>query len=198
MNRHVFVDAIVDGGQKLTEASARGGRKIGAAVPLPGRPGVYHVVHRYPSRPWPRCRSSLTFPGNYTYQVSSLDSDDWKSFDCDYNNLFFYHVASRTPLPPGEQTSSFPGDPFRGVETKRLVSIEGSKFIASLTDWRQRTGLDAHSIFRYPKYANPNGDDYRPVPDSPNIAAGENGTTIGALAPDSAPPRKELSLVSGP
>ena len=84
------------------------------------------------------------------------------------------------------------------METKRLVAIEGSKFIASLTDWRQRTGLDAHSIFRYPKNANPNGDDYRPVPDSPNIAAGENGTSIGALAPDSALPRQELSLVSGP
>jgi len=38
-----------------------------------------------------------------------------------------------------------------------------------------------HSIFADPKYADPENWDFRLRPDSPNIAGGEGGTTIGAL-----------------
>jgi hypothetical protein len=38
-----------------------------------------------------------------------------------------------------------------------------------------------HSIFKHPRYADPVRRDFRLLPDSPNIGAGEGGTNIGAL-----------------
>jgi len=38
-----------------------------------------------------------------------------------------------------------------------------------------------HSLFKDPKYADPENWDYSLKPDSPNVGAGEGGATIGAL-----------------
>ena len=105
--------------------------------------------------------------------------------------------AKRKPPPPGERAKPFPGDPF-GANTKGLAYVKPGGYITSISEWRNFSGVDRHSIFLYPKYVNPKGYDYRPAPDSPSLGAGENGTTIGALAPDSAPPRKPLSLGGAP
>ncbi|MBN1673248.1 MAG: right-handed parallel beta-helix repeat-containing protein [Kiritimatiellae bacterium] len=137
------------------------------------------------------CRNnSLTFPGNGVY--FGLKQDEMKAFDCDYNNLLFYlraDYAARKPPPPGEHAKPFKGDPF-GAGTKGLAYVEPGGYITSMSEWRNWSGADRHSIFLYPKYVDPRSYDYRLAPDSPNIGAGENGTTIGALGPDSAPPAK--------
>ncbi|MBN1673247.1 MAG: right-handed parallel beta-helix repeat-containing protein [Kiritimatiellae bacterium] len=141
------------------------------------------------------CRNnSLAFPGNGIY--SGLSQEQMKTFDCDYNNLFFYlrdDYAKLKPPPPGERAKPFRGDAF-GAGTKGLAYVNGLKprgYITSISEWRNYSGVDRHSIFFHPKYVDPRGHDYRLAPDSPNIGAGASGTTIGALGPDSAPLGKQ-------
>jgi len=52
---------------------------------------------------------------------------------------------------------------------------------ATLEDWHEFSGKDKHSIFADPRHHNLVEFDFRLNPDSPNIGAGENGTTIGAM-----------------
>jgi len=48
-------------------------------------------------------------------------------------------------------------------------------------DWQEFAGKDKHSIFADPRHHDLVEFDFRLNPDSPNIGAGENGTTIGAM-----------------
>jgi hypothetical protein len=43
------------------------------------------------------------------------------------------------------------------------------------------SGKDQHTIFKDPKYADTAAYDFHVRPGSPDIGAGENGSTIGAL-----------------
>ena len=113
------------------------------------------------------------------------------TFDCDYNN-----VGTRL-RPPLERELEFirengqrlPQDRLqldpqelhlKNVYTKRFANLYGLK-IYSFEDWQRLSGKDKHSIFKDPLFADIENRDFRLRPDSPNIGAGENGTTIGAL-----------------
>jgi len=52
---------------------------------------------------------------------------------------------------------------------------------ATFEDWKAFSGLDKHSIFADPKHTDRMEFDFTLLPDSPNIGAGENGATIGAM-----------------
>ena len=61
----------------------------------------------------------------------------------------------------------------------------GGKRYLTMAEWREASGQDEHSIFADPKYVEPYGTidrwDWSVELDSPNIGAGEGGTTIGAF-----------------
>ena len=92
-------------------------------------------------------------------------------------------VPSVTRTSPSSPNSDF----FRGDLSKGInsVGIDGRpRFRAhSLKGWQEYSGKDAHSIVKHPLYADPVNRDFRLQPDSPNIGAGEDGATIGALGP---------------
>jgi len=48
-------------------------------------------------------------------------------------------------------------------------------------DWQAFSGKDKHSIYADPKHRDIVGFDFRLLPDSPNIGAGEGGANLGAL-----------------
>lgn len=52
---------------------------------------------------------------------------------------------------------------------------------STFEDWQAFSGLDKHSIWADPRPSDPLNFDFRLLPDSPNIGAGEEGTTIGAM-----------------
>jgi len=133
------------------------------------------------------CRNnSFAFQGNdvILIHVRKGEEGNLKKFDCDYNN---YATSLRAQA--------------EGVEIQTIKPREeegflnfGSKAIGNLTvwkgkmhrvhtmdAWRKLTGLDQHSIFANPLYVNAKGRDFRLSPDSPNIGAGANGSTIGAM-----------------
>jgi hypothetical protein len=77
--------------------------------------------------------------------------------------------------------------------TPRFPFATGSKAIVGMTDkryltmkdWREASGQDTHSLFADPKYVKPYGVmdrwDWRLRPGSPNLGAGQGGTTVGAF-----------------
>jgi|GEM_PF-868627 len=64
-----------------------------------------------------------------------------------------------------------------------LPEDRGASYIISSTfeDWQAFSGQDKHSIWADPRHRDTLEFDFRLLPDSPNIGAGENGTTIGAM-----------------
>ncbi len=98
-----------------------------------------------------------------------------RRFDSDYNNL-----ATILGSPdPGDKI--VPADPFlRTASSKAVIRLNGKRF-NSLKAWQETTGKDRHTIFKDPLYVDPENWDFRLKPDSPNIGAGKDGATIGAL-----------------
>jgi nitrous oxidase accessory protein NosD len=123
--------------------------------------------------------NSFAFSGNDQYLVEFRDEREFQTFRSDFNNV---GTKLRNPDPGDDIVPDHPF--FRGHGSKAVISLNGGRY-NSLRAWQQATGKDLNSIFRDPKYVDPEGWDYRPKPDSPNIGAGEGGTTIGALEPDS-------------
>lgn len=70
------------------------------------------------------------------------------------------HVTNLATLPP-------PYTPYSG----RFFTLES---------WKGSSGKDAHSIYADPLFVNPNDGRFDVGEGSPNICAGENGTTLGA------------------
>jgi hypothetical protein len=122
------------------------------------------------------CRNnSFCYSGNDQYLVVYQDEKELESFDSDYNNL---GTRLRSP-DPGEEI--VPEDPFfRSHGSKAVISLNGRRY-NGLKAWQKATGKDRRSIFADPKYADPENWDFRLRPGSPNLGAGEDGTTIGAL-----------------
>jgi len=82
---------------------------------------------------------------------------------------------------PGEEI--VPSDPFfKNHGSKAIISLNGERY-NSLGAWQKETGKDMRSIFKDPKYIDPENWDFHLETDSPNIGAGEDGAIIGALGP---------------
>ena len=64
--------------------------------------------------------------------------------------------------------------------TQRAKDLIGLQ-IGTFEDWQAFSGCDKHSIWADPRQRDVVAFDFRLLPDSPNIGAGEKGTTIGAL-----------------
>jgi hypothetical protein len=142
--------------------------------------GLHHGVRFYSSVAGSVFRNnSLAFGGSYLMAIHP--EEDIKSFDSDYNNLGAnIRDDSKTQPDPDEVIKPTPGD-FFAIKPSKYIIIGGNEFYAGLRAWQQKTSRDMHSIFKHPRYADPVRRDFRLLPDSPNIGAGEGGTNIGAL-----------------
>ena len=119
--------------------------------------------------------NSFCFSGNDQFVVAYREKGELAGFDSDYNNV---GTKLRSPDPGDEIVPD--SSLFRHHGSKAVISLNRKRF-NSLRAWREATGKDRHSIFRDPKYVDPEHWDLRLKPDSPNIGAGEGGATIGAL-----------------
>jgi hypothetical protein len=123
-----------------------------------------------------------SFTYNQTEQMV-LDDPDTRAFQamvCDYNNL-----ATRIERFDGEKeaiSTADPADPALklGDASKAIVHIQGTRY-RDFATWQKASGKDAHSLFADPQYAGATVGDYRLKAGSPNLRAGRNGVTIGAL-----------------
>ena len=135
--------------------------------------------------------NSFAFGSSYLLAIHGVDM---KTLDSDYNN-FAVHLRedgmaaalkANVPIPPAEVLKREKGDFYYG-ESKALAAWDERTpdkpypYLVTLTSWRQATGQDKHSIAIHPRYVDPRNRDFRLLPNSPNIGAGENGATIGAL-----------------
>lgn len=136
--------------------------------------------------------NAFTFAGNDQFTGCYQHPDEMKTFRSDYNNLGTSLINHNTigrkpddPILPRIKAQEFKFDYGRGFSSgsKRIVNID--KAYCLMEDWRSAYGQDKHSIFADSKFVRPvasvDGWDWRVKPDSPNIGAGENGTTIGAF-----------------
>jgi len=119
--------------------------------------------------------NSFCFSGNDQYLVIYRSKAEFDTFESDFNNV---GTTLRQPEPGDEIISADPF--FRHHGSKAVISLNGQRY-NSLSSWQQATGQDRHTLFRDPKYVDPENWDFRLQPDSPNIAAGKDGATIGAL-----------------
>ena len=133
------------------------------------------------------CGGTKVLNNSFTYNTSDqMGVDDpesteaLKSMTCDYNNL----AAWIEPMEPGEVVSNARSeDPTvrkRAEPSKAIVWALGKRF-RDIGAWRKAYGWEAHGVFADPRYVDPTGGDFRLKPGSPNVGAGKDGVTIGAL-----------------
>ena len=107
--------------------------------------------------------------------IECKDRRELKTFQSDYNNL------GTTLRKPDADARLVPQDPFfRDHDSKAVISLNDQRY-NGLAAWRKAASEDLHSIFQDPRYVDAEHRDFRLQPDSPNLHAGENGATIGAL-----------------
>ena len=135
----------------------------------------------------------FTFTGNDHLQAYE-SSQDWETFTCDYNNFAakVRSVAPRRPAPEVDikpWSGSYWAKQSKGVNNLRLMGQNGRQLHCfSLKEWQEKTGKDTHSIYKRPLYVDPVKRNWHLQPDSPNIGAGKDSATIGALGPVEARP----------
>lgn len=128
--------------------------------------------------------NSLTFNGLASVIYDALDQAERDALDSDYNNF-----GTTLRDEPGPADSVVAKPPSYGPKAKMVVNFyyeEGGTQqhrFRTLQRWRDFAGKDKHSIVADPLYVNPLKHDFRLRPGSPNIDAGENGSTIGAFGP---------------
>ena len=112
---------------------------------------------------------------------------DWETFTCDFNN-FAAKVRSVAPRRPAPEVDIKPwggshwAKQAKGVNNLRLMGEGGKKLHCfSLAEWQEKTGKDQHSIYKRPLYVDPFSRNWHLQPNSPNLGAGKDGATIGAL-----------------
>jgi nitrous oxidase accessory protein NosD len=128
---------------------------------------------------------------SFAYQandaISIVEDKDGKErlgrFTCDYNN----YGATLQPGEPGEKPlEPRPKDRQLFTQSKAIVYFEQKpppfQRFRTMAAWREFSGLDAHSIFADPLFVDSVAGDFRLEAQSPNRAAGSDGSTIGALA----------------
>lgn len=153
--------------------------------------------------------NDLTFNGNDICKVYIADPREMDTFDSDYNNLgtnlrYWRDKPGVVPNLTMKMTAAFcgaskalmlfvrKGGTWLGLGyTKREwvpdattpPKKRGQTYFRLWTfeDWKAFSGKDKHSIFADPRYVDLNEMDFRLLPESPNIGAGKNGATIGAM-----------------
>jgi len=132
--------------------------------------------------------NSFAYSGNDQYIVQYADRKEMATFDSDYNNIgtnieeSFRLGAAYGQGAVGAPEEFVVKDAFINAHhnSAALVAENGKRY-QSLKVWQAATGQDKHTIFADPMYADAEHFDFRLKPGSPNIGAGENGATIGAL-----------------
>lgn len=132
------------------------------------------------------CRNnSFAFQGNDVLVIIADQDEaaDLHTFDCDHNN-YGTHVRDQ---PDGIAFDRVvPRDSDRRIlgQSKAIVRYHDQRDdlhrFLTMREWSEFSSLDANSIFADPLYVSTVERDFRLLPSSPNIGAGENGTTIGA------------------
>ena len=103
-------------------------------------------------------------------------------FDCDYNN---YCTELRSQEPGAQFDSVPPREKILFCWSKAIIrlfpsNIPKHRFI-SMDHWRAYSGKDAHSIFADPLHRACGEQRFELDPKSPNLSAGERGSTIGCF-----------------
>lgn len=121
--------------------------------------------------------NAFCWSGNVNMQISGVDNkDDLASLDIDYNN---YAGTVREAAGDNRPRNNLVPR-FRCLgESKGLIEGFGSRHF-SLESWQKASGKDMHSLYADPLWVNPLKGRFNVAKNSPNIGAGENGTTIGA------------------
>ena len=132
------------------------------------------------------CRNnSFAFQGN---DVLRIDADPegtstLDSFDCDYNN-YGTHIREQPEGIAFDRVVPRRSDRSILHESKAIVRYDDGhgrlRRFLTMREWRDFSSLDAHSIFADPLYISMEERDFRLLPTSPNVGAGEDGLTIGA------------------
>ncbi|MFZ4693583.1 MAG: right-handed parallel beta-helix repeat-containing protein [Verrucomicrobiia bacterium] len=127
--------------------------------------------------------NAFCFTGNDSVYILEDNAADFRSMQMDYNN----HACNVAAIP-----RKMPLKPFLRDGSKAIIqaTVQGYESSVKLTfedrlltmeDWRKFSGKDEHSIFADPNWINPIAGRWDVEKDSPNIGAGENGATIGAI-----------------
>ncbi|MBC8443344.1 hypothetical protein H8D79_01315, partial [PVC group bacterium] len=163
----------------------------------------YHVVPN-------QCSNALiknnTFTWGQVFSVHFLGKHDGCRF---VNNIFYYPtsvpnaaLAISYPTKDLKLTSDYNlfGPMVNRTQVAYVYAGSLSNLPASgpkLEDWQESSGQDAHSIQADPKFVNPRAGDFRLLPDSPAIGAGEGGVNIGACGAANLGIRGRTSLLPG-
>jgi|GEM_PF-4794076 len=120
--------------------------------------------------------NAFCFTGNESIVIRE-DSDELPdSFLLDYNN---YGTHSRDHGQAGIDSVDNGGYRLE-ARAKGIFRFNGHR-IKTMDAWRERTGLDAHSIFAHPQWVEPESGNWQLLKESPNRGAGRYGGPIGAV-----------------
>lgn len=122
--------------------------------------------------------NAFCFSGNDSLVVIDRQADGIATLDADYNN-YGTNVRSMPERLHPRQKYLFGGS--KGVVLAMVGPQQEERRLKSLEEWQQFSGKDRHSICSDPRWIEPALGRWDVEKDSPNIGAGENGTTIGAL-----------------
>jgi hypothetical protein len=126
--------------------------------------------------------NSFTYGGSYAL-TPVMTKEQFESFRSDYNNFAMF-------IPEHRWTEGIlPKEKIERVRYGSASKALANLFIRNghtgnaqgLARWQELTGLDQHSIWVEPMYVDPKKRDFRLQPGSPNIGAGRDGATIGAM-----------------
>ncbi len=132
--------------------------------------------------------NSFVYNGIDQFALVGNTPEQMATFDSDYNNIgtnvqdVYVKYNAESKIGIGSTDEFVAKDPFytnRGAR-KGVIWLDGKQYMG-LKAWQQGMHKDLHSIFMDPEYVDSEHGDFRLKPGSPNIGAGEGGTTIGAM-----------------
>jgi hypothetical protein len=130
--------------------------------------------------------NSFAFGASYLLQIHGVELNQ---IDSDYNNFAVNLRLDSVDFEsvPAEEKLQHEAKDFYYGESKSLSAWDErtpekpSPYLQTLSIWRAATGQDKHSIAIHPRYADPLNQDFRLLPNSPNLGKGEHGGNIGAF-----------------